>query len=213
MKSRNSKQGQSPSGQRGDFSYGLKVWRRQNNIKQASLAEMLGVSQAAVSFWESGRDVPSTDSMKRIQALMAKSVRDELLLEQLFVQRQAGVRALFDFDGMHLLVASRGFQALWPEVGTMEGRHMADRLINEASTLVFDTDLRHAILTGNLGLASGFSERMTDLEVDSVVPHRWHMCFRHHGHRTIIDVVYEPCAAEAEPGITDLVYLDSIRQP
>ncbi len=189
------------------FSHRLRTWRRLNNIKQAALAEMLNVSQAAISFWESGRDMPSLISMQRLEALMASTARDAVWVEQLFVERQAGIRALFDYDGARMIAASRGFHALWPQVGTMEGVFMADRLVNEARKLVFDEDLRHAITRGDLGLASGISERMTDLEVDPVILHGWHMCFRRYGHRTIIDIVYETCSNEQTPGVKDLVYI------
>ncbi|WP_127089983.1 helix-turn-helix transcriptional regulator [Aquabacter cavernae] len=192
-----------------DFPRHLKTWRRLNGIKQAALAEMLGVSQAAISFWESGRDTPAPGSMKRLKALMAHTARDEVRVERLFVQRQAGVRALFDLDGIRFIAASQGFQSLWPETSAFEGRFMADALANEARALIFGPDLRPSVLAGNLALASGVSERMTDLQTDEAIRFRWHICFRRYGPRTLVDVVYEPCAPDLSTGITDLVYLDA----
>jgi len=94
------------------FSRRLKIWRRLNAIKQDRLADLVGVSQATISFWENGRDVPSPANMRRLNVIMAESSRDELLIDRLFVQRQAGIRALLDFDGIHLVGASQGFRAL-----------------------------------------------------------------------------------------------------
>ncbi|MFG1481167.1 helix-turn-helix transcriptional regulator [Xanthobacter sp. V4C-4] len=193
------------------FAGRLKTWRKMNGIKQAALADMLGVSQAAVSFWEGRRDLPSPAALTRLEALMAHSARDEVMVERLFVERQAGVRALIDFDGARFIAASRGFCALWPQTGELRDHRLADWLVNEAQKLFFDKDLRHAIVSGNLGLASGVSERMMSLEVDQVVPHRWHMCFRRYGPRTLVDVVYEPCAGDQPTGIEDLVYLDDCK--
>lgn len=193
-----------------DFASRLKTWRRLNGIKQAVLAEMLGVSQSAVSFWENGRDLPTAEKMQRINGLIAQSRRDEVMIERLFVERQDGVRALFDFDGIEMIAASRGFHALWPDTAKLTSRFFADQLVNEARKMVFDSSYRDAILKGELAIASGISDRMTAHQLDAVVPHRWHMCFRRYGARIIVDVVYEPCDPSLRSGITDLVFLDNL---
>lgn len=190
------------------FGERLKTWRRLNALKQAALAETLGVSQTTVSFWECGRDVPNPEKAAQLAALMAKTGRDETLTERLFVERQSAVRALFDLDGVRLVAASRGFRTLWPLYAELIGQALGDRLVNEARRLAFEDDFRHAIAEGALGLASGISLRHTDLDVDQALVHRWHMCFRRSGARRLIDVAYEPCDARLTPGITDLVYLD-----
>src|SRR3990167_9169431 len=61
-----------------NFGTDLTAWRKANAIKQEYLAQMLGVSQSAVSHWERGRDVPSAQTALRLQALMSKTSRDEL---------------------------------------------------------------------------------------------------------------------------------------
>lgn len=195
----------------GAFGARLRAWRRLNGIKQAALAEMLGVSQTAVSIWENGHDLPSAARLARIESLMANVASSELALERLFVERQQGVRALFDTDGTRLLAVSRGYRALWPQTAELQGSFFVEYLVNEAQHITTDPTLAQAILSGDLVLASGYSMRMTSLELDEMVPHRWHACFRRYGARTIVDVVSEPGDAGRAPGIDDLVYLDEVR--
>ncbi|WP_208948164.1 helix-turn-helix domain-containing protein [Segnochrobactrum spirostomi] len=186
----------------------LRMWRSLNSVKQRALAEMLGVSQTIISFWETGRDVPNPAQVAHLKALMAEAGRDEVAIERAFVGRQAAVRALFDLDGIRLLAASTGFRRLWPLSADLEGRCLADNLVDEARKLAVDDDLRHAIFEGALGLASGISLRHTDIEFDEAVLHRWHICFRRYGHRRLIDMTFEPCDETLAPGVTDLIYLD-----
>lgn len=193
-----------------NFGRQIKLWRQQNNIKQTALAEMLGVSQTAISLWENGHDQPSGPMMTRVRDLISRTQRDEYALERLFTQRQSGVLSLVDYDGARLLAVSQGFRALWPQVAQMEGLAMANHLVDEAQHLFCDADLRHAILSGSLGLASGVSERQTDLPFDPVLRHGWHICFRRHGYRTVLAMSYEICTGPAEPGITDLIHLDAL---
>jgi transcriptional regulator with XRE-family HTH domain len=195
----------------GAFAARLRTWRRINGIKQAALAEMLGVSQTAVSIWENGHDLPSAERIGRLEALMANTARDELAVERLFVERQGGIRALFDVDGARLLAVSRGFHALWPATAELTGSFFIEYLVNEARRLASDPKYTQAILSGELVLASGHSERMTNLDTDQVIPHRWHMCFRRYGARTVADVVYEPSDAAQGSGIDDLVFLHDIK--
>lgn len=49
----------------------LRVWRSLRRVKQAHAAELLGVSQATVSRWESGAQTPSEAQAARLRALMA----------------------------------------------------------------------------------------------------------------------------------------------
>ena len=190
-----------------DFANRLKTWRRLNRIKQGALAHMLGVSQSAISFWENGLDRPSEDNMRRLSAVVADSVRDEARIERLFVERQMALRVLCDFDGVRLITPSRGYRNLWPETAELVGESMADRLVNEAQILMFDPEYRQPIEKGELVVASGISERLTSLELDTAYRCQWHVCFRRYSYRTILDIVFEPCEAHLQTGITDLQYL------
>jgi len=190
-----------------DASASLRKWRRLNGIKQEDLASRLGVSQSAVSFWENGRERPSANNIRKLKGLMAHTVRDELAIERLFVERQSGLRVLCDFDGIALVATSSGFKSLWPETAQLENRWAAHHLVDEARDFLLDEDHARSIRSGEIGLASAVSHRITDFQVDSAVKCRWHLCVRRYGYRTLLDVVFEPCGAEVETGITDIQYL------
>lgn len=49
----------------------LRRFRRLRGLKQGHIAETLGVSQGVVSRWESGQHVPSPETCRRIQHLVA----------------------------------------------------------------------------------------------------------------------------------------------
>lgn len=53
--------------------------RRAKALKQAALAQILGVDQATVSRWERGEMAPSLDMQKRLRDLIRQSVPDEWL--------------------------------------------------------------------------------------------------------------------------------------
>lgn len=190
-----------------DIASSLRKWRRLNGMKQEALASRLGVSQSAVSFWENGREKPSAGNIRKLKALMAHTARDELAIERLFIKRQMGIRVLCDFDGIELLESSAGFKSLWPETADLENRSAADHLVQEARDFLLDADRAQSIRNGEIGLASGVSDRITDLNLDSVVKCQWHLCFRQYGYRTLLDVVFEPCGADIATGITDIQYL------
>jgi len=190
-----------------DIASSLRKWRRLNGMKQEALASRLGVSQSAVSFWENGREKPSAGNIRKLKALMAHTARDELAIERLFIKRQMGIRVLCDFDGIELLESSAGFKSLWPETADLENRSVADHLVEEARNFLLDADHARSIRNGEIGLASGVSDRITDFELDSAVKCQWHLCFRQYGYRTLLDVVFEPCGRDVETGITDIQYL------
>jgi transcriptional regulator with XRE-family HTH domain len=55
----------------GDLGRSLRVWRVLRRMKQGHAAELLGVSQATVSRWESGRQAPTLAERDALRALMA----------------------------------------------------------------------------------------------------------------------------------------------
>lgn len=193
------------------FSQKLRSWRRQNGIKQLALADMLGVSQAAVSYWETGRDRPSPDLMKRIDDLISRKDLGEVVLERVFTQRQAAVMALFDFEGIRLMAASRGYLALWPGMSLLQGKPMVDHLVNESGMLLSNEALRRDIASGKLALISGVSDRHIDIAVDAAVRHEWHICFRRFGHKTLMSISYAPCGETVPVGVTEITYFDDLK--
>ena len=61
-----------------EFSEKLQILRKQKNLTQEELADLLFVSRTAISKWESGRGYPSIDSLKTISAFFGITI-DELL--------------------------------------------------------------------------------------------------------------------------------------
>ena len=61
-----------------EFHEKLQFLRKQRNLTQEQLAELLFVSRTAVSKWESGRGYPNLESLKCISSLFSVSI-DELL--------------------------------------------------------------------------------------------------------------------------------------
>lgn len=61
-----------------EFSEKLQTLRKQKNLTQEELAEILFVSRTAISKWESGRGYPNIDSLKAIAKFFGISI-DQLL--------------------------------------------------------------------------------------------------------------------------------------
>ena len=61
-----------------EFHEKLQELRKQKNLTQEELSEMLFVSRTAISKWESGRGYPSIDSLKTIAEFFGVTI-DELL--------------------------------------------------------------------------------------------------------------------------------------
>lgn len=61
-----------------EFNEKLQELRKQKGLTQEELAELLYVSRAAVSKWESGRGYPNIDSLKEISRFFSVTI-DELL--------------------------------------------------------------------------------------------------------------------------------------
>lgn len=60
----------------------LQELRKAKGMTQEELAEVLYVSRTAVSKWESGRGIPSIDSLKQISAFFSVSIDDLLSAEK-----------------------------------------------------------------------------------------------------------------------------------
>ena len=67
-----------------DFAFGNYVCRerRRRGLSQSELAAMLGVTNKAVSKWENGRAKPSTDTLRRLAALLGTDVAELLRVRE-----------------------------------------------------------------------------------------------------------------------------------
>ena len=68
-----------------EFNEKLQELRKQKELTQEELAEILFVSRTAVSKWESGRGMPSIDSLKAISKFFDVTLDDLLSSEELLV--------------------------------------------------------------------------------------------------------------------------------
>lgn len=66
-----------------EFNEKLQKLRKQKNITQEELAEILYVSRTAISKWESGRGLPNLESLKAISKFFSVSVDDLISGEEL----------------------------------------------------------------------------------------------------------------------------------
>ena len=78
----------------------LQELRKSKGLTQEALAEALHVSRTAVSKWESGRGLPSIDSLKAIAAFFGVTVDDLLSAEKLITiaqkEHKKDLRSLYD---------------------------------------------------------------------------------------------------------------------
>ena len=70
------------------FGERLLALRRERNLSQERLAELLGVSRQAVSKWETGESLPDIDKVVRLSQLLGVTT-DRLLLDQAEEAREA----------------------------------------------------------------------------------------------------------------------------
>lgn len=190
------------------FANTLKTWRKSNLLSQKELAAKLGVSQQAVSIWETGDDFPSKEVFNKIVDMMSYS--EELNIDRVFIKGQDTIRALIDTDGAKLVGYSKGFQALWADFCQLYDVPLEDKMINELQAIVSTGENKRQILKGQLIIASGISFKHIDVELGAVKKHKWHVCFRRYGARIIGDMIFEPCAENEETGIGSLIRKDEI---
>lgn len=188
----------------------VRNWRKATGVKQESLAFMLGVSQSAVSSWETGRDIPSQRLVGRMIDIMSPCAADRLNLDRMTLEAQGSVRASFDLDGVKLVMASKGLTAAWPEFSRLTDVRLMERLVGEARHLLHDDDFVRSVRRGEVALISAVSDQHVKLQVDSPFRHRWMAVFRSYGPRMLIDMTYEPCDQTCPNGIETLVHYDAL---
>lgn len=76
----------------------LRQWRRQNRMKQSAAGDLLGVSQATISRWESGQGVMSPGQRRRLRDLLGRPASRSQALARHLVTRAPGLAGLVDRD-------------------------------------------------------------------------------------------------------------------
>ena len=192
------------------FPTDLKTWRKAVGLKQDALAHLLGVTQPAISRWESGLDHPSVALQLRLRDMMCPSGNARLKIDDFVLRQKSALEALFDLDGVKLLSTSQGMQRAWPRFSSLPDLRLIDHLIGEAAILLHDDDFVREIKRGEIALISAVSDSHVSLPLVSSFRHRWHATFDSYGPRMMVKMGYEPCAPDATLGIENVVRLEDV---
>jgi len=140
----------------------LRHWRRLNSIKQGTVAEALGISQATVSRWEAGRARLSRREMALLTRLIGarpSSAADQALLD-LVAGASEPVHLICDVSH-RLLAASPGRAATWRRgVDELRGSslwHFASRDIVRAEQSLPDLGWHDAV-SAEVSFETGFHD-------------------------------------------------------
>lgn len=194
----------------GSFGRILRLWRRANLWTQASVAELLGVTQAAVSRWERGRDMPSPEMRRRLRNMMASGTLDDMTVERLLLSRQSGWRVLLYLENLTLIAVSKDILKVWPIVATWMDKPLLPRLLGEAKEVFTDKQLMQEIRRGKIALISAVSSESIKIGEPKMARHRWTAGFRQAGTRMVVDLFSEPALPEEPDGVDEILRFDQI---
>lgn len=188
----------------------LPNWRKASCLKQETLADILGVSQALVSKWETGKDVPSRRIAMRLLDAMSATSNDRFLLDRRAMQVSKTIRASFDVDGVKLTMLSQGLSATWPTFSTLINTRLIEHLVDEASHFLHDDSFVKSVRRGEVAMVSAVSDRHVAIDVDARFLHRWTAVFRSYGTRQLVEMTYDTCEPDAPKGVEQIVYFDEL---
>ena len=188
----------------------LRDWRKATGVKQESLAATLGVSQSAVSHWETGRDIPSRRLAGRLVDIMSATGEERLNVDRLAMLHQGAIRASFDLDGVKLVMASQGLTEAWPEFSKLANVRLEARLVDEASQFLHNDDFVRSARRGEVALISAVSDKHVEFTLDTGFRHRWIAVFRSYGQKMLVDMTYETCDANCPRGVESVTHYDSL---
>jgi transcriptional regulator with XRE-family HTH domain len=180
----------------------IRRWRSTNRVKQAALADMVGVSSVAVSKWENDQSKPSKTVALRLAEVMAGMHEGKLAVEIAFTAPQQQIKALSRGLNMQLVGVSAGYKAAWPEMSGFIGQDMRPFLLNEALHYTVNSDYITEAIRGDILMLSGVSNSLLAVgnEVPDSVRIRWHTMVRHIDGEIVHEMVFEPCAAGTPVG-------------
>jgi DNA-binding XRE family transcriptional regulator len=181
----------------------IKRWRTAQRIKQSALAELLGVSQATVSKWESGAWQPCAAMARRIKDTIYAPHEGRLIIELACLAPQQQMKVLTRGTGFQLAGVSAGFDAYWPEMRGLLGANTRDMLMGEAADYIETTDYIAQALAGEVFMLTGVSHRLLRFGAPQAKDARirWHAIARHIDGEMIHEVIFEPATPNAATGI------------
>jgi transcriptional regulator with XRE-family HTH domain len=192
----------------------IKLWRTLNRIKQEALAAMLGVSHVAVSKWENGHSRPSRLTALRLQDVMSGMHQGRLAAEIALTRPQQQMKVLTRGSNIQLVGMSKGFLSAYPEFQELRGIDMRTLLMNEALHYCEGSELLKEAVSGDILMLTGVSNRMLALgsDVSDDFRLRWHIIIRKIDGEIIHEVIFEPCAANTQTGIENILRKDEIER-
>lgn len=188
----------------------IRNWRRAMGLKQGSLAALLGVTQTAVSRWENGLDQPSAAIYAKLRAMVDMQSQTQQRIEARIIEKQPGLRALVDLDGMTLLATTPTFKLIWPEMVAAKGQRLADHLVDLSCDLFNDDAIAQAIRREEIAMIAGVSDRHLNGFGDHSFRHYWAATYRKIGVRHFAEISFEACEPDAELGIRHILRVDEI---
>lgn len=188
----------------------LPKWRKASCMKQQTLADMLGVSQATISNWENGKDVPGKRLILRLADAMSTSASLRFEADRIAIASAQNPRAAFDLDGVRLVIASRGMHAAWPSFSKLSNTRLIESLVDEASLFLHDNDFVKSARRGEVAIVTAVSKRHVEIDVDSEFLHRWSAVFRSYGAGMHVDMSYEACLPSEKQGVESVVFYDDL---
>jgi len=129
-----------------DWGGQLRRFRRLRALKQVALAELVGVDQATISRWESGRQSPDLAMQQRLRDLMRRIEPGEEVLLKHWINASVGYTVLCDAD--------RVIRAASPSYCSIHGLSSTE-VLGLSTIPVFTAELEQALW---LAVDRGFFE-------------------------------------------------------
>lgn len=159
----------------------LRQYRFTQNMKQAVLAADLGVTQAMVSRWESGRTRPGPRMQARILDLVQpRQMGAPMVGWRDFVRHHPSMAGVIDEDGIAETVSAGALRELGVSRQEIEGRNIASFLAGDFINL-FETLRNRGLFSGHISGAESadlLEFRRPDGEVRRLYAHGLHWARR-----------------------------------
>ena len=149
----------------------LQKLRKEKGMTQEALAKRLYVSRTAISKWESGRGVPSIDSLKQIAQFFSVTLDELLSRDELLQLAEEGQRQTARNDRVLVFGLSDVSMLLLFFLPLLASK--ADGVVRSASLLSL-TDVAVYLRIGYFAIAVGMViTGILTLALQNIAPNRW----------------------------------------